>query len=364
MDASILRELEVAEYEKIRKHVVAQLAKAGSRFMRLASSRDLAKRFGVSRPTVDKALKHLVDDGYLTIKRGIGIFTRPEKFYNPPGAKLLGLLIGDGKATFITRTHWRFSIFAETIQRRDERNLLRNCLLVSPLNNPDELFRELQAFGLDGLLWFFPPNSLLPAVRRLKALGMPVVSVAINERTPGISNFRYDFAANNRHAANLMFAEGRRNPVLVLPTENADELFLADALAGFKSAFEEREMAFKESSVIRLGYEDSAVLAKAIKTLKPDALIFNMNIMPFWKTVDELLDIAEDCRLYAYSTHIHESMGYAGYVGMEDFTSYAEMAADNFEAQQASSKDAPVLDCPMRLEVRLERGGKTIRPIT
>ena len=356
MDISIISEPEVTEYEKIRKYVVAQLSKAGPRPMRLASSRDLAKRFNVSRPTVNRALKDLLDDGYLSVKKGIGMFTNPGKFYNPQGAKLIGFLSGDGKAAFITRLHWEFGVFASVLQSHDERYLLQNCFLVSPLDKPDDILKEMQALGLDGLIWILPAPEILPAIQRLKASGMPMIAISINEWTPGISNFHYDFAANNQHAAELMFDEGRRTPALVLPTKCNDRRFLDEAAYGFKKAFEIRKIPFNESSIIRLECEDVDSFASAIGRLKPDALLFNMNVMPFWKTIKERLEIVNGCRLYVGHTHIHKNMDYTGYVGVEDFTGYAELAAENLEAQLTSPEKAPVLDCPMQLKIQMKKG--------
>ena len=49
---------------------------AGDRFL---TEREAAERFGVSRPTANKALAALVGEGVLEFRRGVGTFVRPDR---------------------------------------------------------------------------------------------------------------------------------------------------------------------------------------------------------------------------------------------------------------------------------------------
>lgn len=68
-----------AEYQQIRKYVIDSVLESGCAPKRLASMREMAGFFKVSTATVQRALKELVDDDYLTVKPGIGLFTNPDR---------------------------------------------------------------------------------------------------------------------------------------------------------------------------------------------------------------------------------------------------------------------------------------------
>ena len=62
--------------------------------------RALATRFGVGSSTVQRALKDLVDDGYLTAKKGIGMFTNPEFSWRGRKQEIIEVLIADGRQIY------------------------------------------------------------------------------------------------------------------------------------------------------------------------------------------------------------------------------------------------------------------------
>ena len=352
----IISEPQVAEYEKLRKYVISQLAKSGSSPMRLASNRELAKQFGVSRPTVIKALKDLVDDGYLTVRKGIGVFTNPKQLHptiSSKSTKLMGLLVGDGKQTFLTRNYWQFGMFVEAIQKRSAHNLMRDCPLLSSWRDPDDVVKELESFGLDALVWLFPVATLLPAILKLKAAGMPVISFSIANEVHGISALSYGFEEDNHAVTSLMLDEGRRSPLLILSEDASSMPFGREALRGFRKAFDERAIPFDESSITLIKRNDSEGLLDAIDSRQPDALIFNTGIDPFWPMLCKRVDFAEKCRLYTSDLSIFDSMGYKGYIGEPDFRQYVPTAVENLEAQLASPANAPVINCKMRLKIKL-----------
>ena len=55
----------VAEYMKIRRHILNLTAKAGNESVQLPTALELSKQFGVCRQTVGKALKQLAEDHYV-----------------------------------------------------------------------------------------------------------------------------------------------------------------------------------------------------------------------------------------------------------------------------------------------------------
>ena len=298
----IIREPEVAEYEKIRKYVVSQLAKAGSTPMRLASNRELAKQFGVSHPTVLKALKDLVADGYLTVKPGVGTFTRPSMSNACEGTKICGFLYGDGKQTFLTRSYWCFSsAFSEKILAFSERIQMQPCHLTA---SRGKIGDELLNMGLDGMICVFPDDEIFPALRSLRDSGMPVVSIGM-EKVPGVSSFFYDFRIDNRNVAELMLAEGRRRLMLMLPKACG---FTEPAIAGVEDAFAAHGFPYDKSMVVYDSEVERNGFAHTLSALKPDGIIFNCGISPYWKTLKGSLDINDACRLYNGVFSVSEDM--------------------------------------------------------
>ena len=69
----------VAVYMKIRRYMLNFVEQAGERSIQAPTILELSHRFGVSRPTVSKAMKMLTDDGYIIGRPGLGAFTNPAK---------------------------------------------------------------------------------------------------------------------------------------------------------------------------------------------------------------------------------------------------------------------------------------------
>ena len=89
----------VAEYMKIRRHILNLTAKAGNESVQLPTALELSKQFGVCRQTVGKALKQLAEDHYVIGKPGLGTFTNPRKQFRPNAwqkVQTIGISVGDG----------------------------------------------------------------------------------------------------------------------------------------------------------------------------------------------------------------------------------------------------------------------------
>jgi GntR family transcriptional regulator len=63
-------------YQQLNDRLRSALAREYHRGDRFLTEREVAKRFGVSRPTANKALAGLVSEGVLEFRRGVGTFVR------------------------------------------------------------------------------------------------------------------------------------------------------------------------------------------------------------------------------------------------------------------------------------------------
>lgn len=103
---SITKTPSVAEYQRIRKYVIDSVLAAGNMPVRLASMRELAGEFGVSIATVQRALKELTDDGYLTARKGVGLFTNPDRAWLRGKCDVIGVLAADGRQIYFENFLW------------------------------------------------------------------------------------------------------------------------------------------------------------------------------------------------------------------------------------------------------------------
>ena len=71
--------------------------------MKLPSVRELARRFTVAPCTVSAVTAELIRDGWLRSRRGLGIFTNPEKIADDAEAGLIGVINGDGCLYYFNR---------------------------------------------------------------------------------------------------------------------------------------------------------------------------------------------------------------------------------------------------------------------
>jgi len=87
----------VAIQEELRRRVETAIYPEGQR---IPGSRDLAREFGTTTVTVDKALSRLVERGYIHRRARIGSVVNPKRFWNTEAGKtyrsgLIGALLFD-----------------------------------------------------------------------------------------------------------------------------------------------------------------------------------------------------------------------------------------------------------------------------
>ena len=348
--SSIVNEPDVVEYMKIRKFVISQIARcSGAGSMRLSSTREMAKRFGVSQPTVIRALKDLIADGHLIVKPGIGTFINPHGQEVRSDSKIFAIVTWDGKKSFIDRMVLDCeTTFIDALLYHSHKFKVQNCELTSSLKEADV---EIAQGGYDGVVWVSPREDAIPAIRRLKAAGMPVVCVGA--KVDGVSSCRVDFVADNCEVARLMLQEGRQKIMLVIPaarTVSCRER-VADGIGGIKTAFAEFGREFDPTWVVTEDEREN--FGRVLDLMRPDAIIFNVHIEHYLEIIRERLDIVSECRLYCGKWSISKDMRYSGYLGVIDLKTAAERAVTNLVAQMNAPETAEVLDFVMHRKIVL-----------
>lgn len=169
--------MQAPAYMRIRQYVVDEVYNHAEHERQILSERDLCQLFSVTRPTVRRALKDLVDDEFLTIRPGRGTFTNPAKaryFAENKDALFLGIVVGDGKLAYYDPFYWHMLTSAgnEIVDS--------NCYLriINLIGRDMKIIDEIKPMRLDGLIWICPPPSADKIIAKLNdECNLPVISV-------------------------------------------------------------------------------------------------------------------------------------------------------------------------------------------
>jgi len=319
----------VAEYVKIRQYVVNQILSAGRERKLIPSNRELERMFGVSRPTVQRALGDLVSDGYLIAKPGIGTFTNPDVgLGNFDDYKRIGLIVGDGMMSIYDRFTWNLANWTcERLLRKSHKYCVQPLTLV---NTGERLFDEIAGLDISGLIWAGPGPEQAPVVRRVQEqLAMPLVCVG--ERIEGVSCYFLDFEKASYEAAKSLLAEGRKSFLFVYYKSH----YMKIGLEGVRRACSEEGVPFDSRQAIAAGKN----------TLEDIGRAFDMGLAPqgiiAWALAPQLIDLLaardvdfrDGCRLVSNNWTLSTSTLRDGVsLCVHDFDFMAERSSDRLSA--------------------------------
>lgn len=346
MASKILQNPDIAAYERIRSYVIGQMSKSGGSSMRLASYRELAKQFDVTPPTVLKALKGLISEGFLTVKPGVGTFTNPARQSGEKGVRLIGCFSGDGRNILMEREYWQvLPAFMDAILKNSGCYKIQHGFLGSAGLSPEEISR----MGLDGIIWFCPDLHLAPSLQEIKRrCRVPVMSVM--RRCPGVSSFYFDNEPDNFQIASKMLGEGRRKILLMLPAWEDP-----GAVRGVERAFAAHGASFDHNWIVRDSDTERAIFRRTLTALQPEGIIFNSNISSYWPMLKGSPEIEERCRLCTGVYPLHDDMEYVGWMLVPNLLKEAALAASNFSGQFADLDSAEAIDRHFTTNIVFER---------
>ncbi len=230
----------VSEYIKIRRYVMNLILQAGGTARPLPSIQELSDLFGVSRPTVCKALKELTAEGFILAKRGLGSFTNPTK--TPPHANfkqvpVIGILHGDGM-----NVHYDYYVTCILGEIQKAVAYTPAIVHLITLNSwePDAIYRELKNEQLDALVCYTPADAVIPALERLRNEGL---SILFGETFhPAFDSILLGYEDSAYECGKQLIADGRRNPVFCLDTGT----WMRQS-AGLKRAYREAGLPLNEN---------------------------------------------------------------------------------------------------------------------
>ena len=258
----------LASFMRIRHYVFDWLAASRGSVTRLPSSRDLAEKFGVSQPTVVRALQELVKEEYLTNRPGVGLFSNPGKLATREG-KIWGIVFGDGRWAFLSRDAFHMAgCIGEELLARDNHNLLK---LITMGETQQERFPELSM--LSGICWWVGEEKVIPDMQRI-AETIPVV--VLSGRIPGFDCYYYDFEEENYEIARWMISNGARRLALVMSGDHPE------AVVGVERACAEAGITFPAGCVLGPDRESEQELDRMVALgCPPEGIIFNCKAIGF-----------------------------------------------------------------------------------
>jgi hypothetical protein len=341
----IVKDIVLPNYEKIRRYVIGEVANAGDTPMRLASNREIARQFGVSHPTVIKALRELVAEGYLTVKPGcLGTFTNPGKFDVEGKAKQIGLVQFDGKTVFeMLFTCELVQAFSSTLLRKSSRYKIQNCFLSGSREKANE---ELATYDFEAIVWFFPGALAMECIDKLQKTGLTTVFA---DDDPNSDSVVYlDHEVINFEVASAMLAEGRRKIMLLVPEKAT---FMERSIAGVEQAFAQQGLRFDRDSMVVAAPSDlrCVTFEGIFKDVIPDGIIFNCDPMRLWKIVKSRLDVESGCRIYAPELLVYDDMDYVGLLGIYDMKAAGARMAECLRA--LIDKEKPPAHAPIGVKI-------------
>ncbi len=199
----------------IKQYAYDELLRHPDDSVKIKSERELCVLYGVSRPTVRKALSELEREGVLIIRHGSGAFTNPAAAIqrsNPQGKCSVGILLGFGNSLVFDSYYWE-------IINAAQRKLGKNGMVVLPvlqlIGEDEKAAEEILRLKLDAVLWIHPSEERIGVIRRLEAEGLPVACVG---RDPGefAGTVMFDYLESGRNLGRFFLSKGIRKPLFAV----------------------------------------------------------------------------------------------------------------------------------------------------
>ncbi len=322
-----LKAAPVADYMRIRQYVMALTMRKSAPQAMIPSMNELARSFGVTRMTVHKALKDLIRERYLIVRKGIGTYVNPAMMRGEIGngpERCFGIIVGSGKHCFYDAYYWEsICAFGNAVTERPWNVKFMNFSSFAPKS----IAKEIKDNFVDGVAWIDPyEKNGQEALRLLRKEGFP--AVAIHAQIDGVDCVRMDWESHAYEIGKKLLAEGRRNVVFadfkgILPVESQ--------LKGLRKAFEDAGVKFNEGLVLKADASQAANLERILELgIDIQAVYLSSpclgEILPALQKFG--IDIDSRCRLVAEPFLLGETPGFRGLVRKYRFDEMAKAALE------------------------------------
>lgn len=221
----------------------------------LPSERELASTFQVSQMTMNRAIQEMVRDGILYREVGRGTFVvHRDQTVRQNGTLGLVTLFSPGS---VRRNYYASEIFRGVHEAAGQAR--RDLLMIhEPLHQSQGMVQRLHGRA-DGFLMMSPPDDALPAIRRLRAEGIPIMVVGSSWDGEDIPAVDSDNLLGARQAVEFLASQGHRRIGLIGGPEEM-------------SNSRDRHLGFRDSlCALDLSYDpDWVITAGDARALTPD----------------------------------------------------------------------------------------------
>lgn len=177
----------ISDVQKVWHRVMSIRFRTGNQAVRIPSSNELAREFGIARSSVRIALEQLTAEGILITRKGSGTFINPKRtFFLHEKSTLIGLMVQNCNLFFYSRAIQRelACFFAELYQTEWNVRNVEAAMLT-----PEDVRMTVQHNYLDALLTFGTPDFIVQTANEL----LPLVNLGIYHA--GVTNIVSDLDA-------------------------------------------------------------------------------------------------------------------------------------------------------------------------
>lgn len=270
----------VPGYLKIRQHIIKLISRSGNEATQIESCRKLAQQFSVTHPTVLRALKDLVNDGFLVPTQRGGYLTRPSTLISVRDLKVIGIIFHDGKQIFHDNvSNTLHGAITAAILRRNASyriEILQNCD-----GTKEGLLQHIEKSELDGLIWLAPHAAQHEIIAELRRRQLPVMAFGARSRQD--FSACWDFEEDYRQIIDWM-QQNRKKDITVIGTPYGD--MFQQVQRGIESIRQpETAVTYFYDSI----EENCRHLEKQIQSGHPaDAAIFTGEIAPYMPLIAQM----------------------------------------------------------------------------
>lgn len=332
----------ISEYMRIRRYVMNLILRADGKAAQIPTIQELSEKFGVSRPTVSKAMKELTSEGYINGKRGIGTFTNPaRRAIVAIGKKLplVGIMISDGLNVHLDK--YIGCALAEILKQVVFVPAIAHLVTVGT-SDPEQAVKEILDEQLDALV-VFGSNRFTP---QLRATGLPVIVSDYRPRIPG--SVYFDYEGWGYRCGKQLLKENRRNIVFL-----HDQTPWNVSFPGIRRAYQEAGVPLNENLFLK-DFQNSLNELKNIINygIKVDAvcdtLLVNNEVTELLMELDP--GLAETCAIIHNAASEPQNNGFHEICYDIPFAAFAAEVADLLKLQLKNNdagQDIRKVDLPM-----------------
>lgn len=311
---------ENSDFMRIRKYIVNTIAANAPRPVKFPPLSTLAKKFGVSKPTVLRVIRSLIEDNYLLPCKGGGTISSPNQSTPNSWHTIFGYIVHSGDQSVECR------FFSTITSAMKDAITFRNSKFVAAQLNygPLECMeRALVDNVVNYLVLVAPSNSMQKQLPVIRKLGIPAVSFIY--KLEGVSSVYLSMLDMLTKSLEKLRSEGRKK--IIVFTKN-DEVCFIPPENKFPDLNQKDILQYKIGTMAM----NEAIFHDLSGRLERgevfDGVYFSFLDPVFYHLLRQKLDLKAQCRCIAQNTSITRDLNFEGYVISPDLAYASEQLVD------------------------------------